>query len=275
MSIGFATWMLGGTPIGGYIEELARMGYDGVEVVGDPEQIPAAELLELLDEHGLRVLAVIPKPEVDPAHPLHSRRLQAIEYYRALLAYCVKLGCHRIVIREQPGRVHPIVGHSKECEVFKQTIRSVAHSAVSMNIHLSVLPVNRYEGYLINTAQQGLEILENANLTYTDLALNSYHMNIEETDIRGTLRSVEGRIGLFYAAENHRHALGEGQLDWPEICLTLAQSGYKGDYIIECQASGADPLLSIGRASGWVDQVLDYAERSIQHLRVALAATWL
>jgi D-psicose/D-tagatose/L-ribulose 3-epimerase len=275
MSIGFATWTLGGTPVDGYAEELARMGYDGVEVVGDPEQVPANELRTRLEHHGLRVLAVLSKPEADPAHPLHSRRLQAIEYYRALLTYCVELGCQRVVIREQPGRTRPIVGRSKESEVYKQTVRSIAHSAVSMNIHLSVLPVNRYEGFLVNTARDGLEILENANDIYTDLALNSYHMNIEEADTLEALRSVEGRIGLFYAAESHRRALGEGHLDWPEICLTLAQCGYKGDYVIECQAAGADPLLPMGHTPGWTDQILEYAERSIQHLRVALAATWL
>jgi D-psicose/D-tagatose/L-ribulose 3-epimerase len=274
MSIGFATWTLGNTPIDQYVPELARMGYDGVEIIGDRARMPASELRALLDRYGLRVLAVVAKGEIDPAHPLHSRRKQAIEYYRDLLTYCVELGCQQLVVREQPGRNRPIVGRLKECSMFKQSLSSIAQTAVALNIRVSVLPVNRYEGFLINSIQDGLALLESLSHTHIDLALNSFHMNIEEVYVLEALRAVEGSIGLFYAAESTRGVLGEGHLDWPEICLTLAQGAYKGDYLIECQAWGADPLLSTGRAPDWVEQVLDYAERSLDHLRVALAAAW-
>ncbi len=274
MRIGFATWTMGDTPFREYAPLLARMGYHGIEIVGDDLPLSVEELQRVLQENNLQVLAVASGHTADPAHPLPSQRQRSIEHYRRLLELCVTLGCRRFVLREKIGRTRPIVGRTKEWTLFQQTLSSLIQSAASLDVQVSVLPINRYEGYLLNRAEEALEVIRHQHQHHLSIALNSYHMNIEEASIAGAVKRVGPHLGLFYAAESHRRVLGEGRIDWPELCLALKSQGYQGDFIVECQAPGADPLMPVGRAADWPARVLEYAQRSIDNLRVALAAVY-
>jgi D-psicose/D-tagatose/L-ribulose 3-epimerase len=165
--------------------------------------------------------------------------------------------------------MRPIVGRTKEWSLLQYSLRTVMHSASHTGIDLSFLPVNRYEGFLVNTAQDALNLVESLQV---DIALNSYHMNIEESGLRSALENVGERLGIFYAAESHRRSLGDGRIDWLDLCLALNAINFRGDIIVECQAAGADPLVPVGRSPYWPDEVLAWAADSIDHLRVALAA---
>jgi sugar phosphate isomerase/epimerase len=255
-----------------YLHRLEKMGYDGIELVGDSARIPAAEIRVLTGEYDLAVLSVVAVNEIDLAHPLPSIRQESIDMVRELLDYCEEINCRRLVLREKPGRMRPIVGRVKEWNILQQSLLAVIHRASHTNVEIVFLPVNRYEGFLVNTAQDALQLLERIDVEDARIALSSYHMNLEETGFRSTIENVGSRLGLFYAAENHRRALGDGRIDWLEVCLALNAIGYSGDIIVECQAVGADPLLPVGRAPEWPLEVLTWAEQSIQHLRVALAA---
>jgi D-psicose/D-tagatose/L-ribulose 3-epimerase len=268
--IGFATWTMGDTPLADYLPKLEKMGFAGIEIVGDSARLPAAEVRSHTEEHGLAVMSVIGMDDIDLAHPLHSMRQESIEKVRDLLEYCSELHCPRLVLREKTGRMRPIVGRTKEWSLLQYSLRVLMHSASHMGVELAFLPVNRYEGFLVNTAQDALNLVDSLQV---DIALNSYHMNLEENGLRSTLENVGRRLGIFYAAESHRRSLGDGRIDWLELCLALDAVEYSGDIIVECQAAGADPMLPVGRAPDWPDEVLNWAEDSISYLRVALAAS--
>jgi D-psicose/D-tagatose/L-ribulose 3-epimerase len=270
--IGFATWTLGDVSAFDYLPRLADMGYDGVEVVGDFQGLPLDDLRAALDESELSVFSVLAPPQLDLAHPLPSMRQESIDYLRDLIDFCIDVGSPRLVVREQPGRLRPIVGRTKEWGLLQQSLRTLGYGAAHAGIQVCLLPINRYEGFLVSHAQDALSLLEKVNSAQVKIALNSYHMNIEEEGFRSTFDNVSGQLGLFYAAENHRRALGQGRMDWLEICLTLGAIGYEGPILIECQAQGSDPLLPVGRAPDWDEEVLRYAEASLEHMRMVQAA---
>lgn len=270
--IGFATWTLGDTPLADSLPQLVKMGYTGVELIGDSARRSASDVRALTDEYGISVFSVIAMNEIDLAHPLHSMRMESIEMARALIDYCAELACHRLVLREKPGRMRPIVGRLKEWSMLQQSLRALVHSAAAVGVQILFMPVNRYEGFLVNTAQDALALLGRPEALGASVALSSYHMNLEERGIRSTFEEVGNRLGLFYAAESNRRSLGEGHIDWMEVCMSLQAIEYQGPIVIECQAMGADPLLPVGRSPNWVDEVLEFAEQSIQNMRVALAA---
>lgn len=271
-NIGFATWTMGDIPFMDYLPRLEQMGYTGIELIGDSARAPAANILAVVDEYGLSVMSVVAVNEIDLAHPLPSMRQESIEMVRDLLNYCIEIGCRKLVLREKPGRMRPIVGRVKEWSLLQQSLRAVMYSASHAGVQVLFLPVNRYEGFLVNTAQDALKLLERIDPMDANVALNSYYMNLEESGFRSTFENVGSRLGLFYASESNRRALGEGRIDWLEVCLALDAIGYRDDIIIECQAVGADPMLPVGRSPDWPLEVLAFAEQSIAHLRVALAA---
>jgi D-psicose/D-tagatose/L-ribulose 3-epimerase len=269
--IGFAIWTLGDTPLVDSLPHLAKMGYTGIELIGDSARVPTADVHLLSEEFGLSILSVIAMNEIDLAHPLHSMRQESVEMTRDLIEYCAELGCPKLVLREKPGRMRPIVGRLKEWNMLQQSWRALVHSAASVGVQLLFLPVNRYEGFLVNRAAEALSLLGSAN-PQAGVALNTYHMILEEQGFRSTFEEVGRRLGLFYAVESNRRSLGEGHIDWLEVCLSLQAIEYQGPVVVECQATGADPFLPVGRSPEWVNEVLGFAEQSIQNLRVALAA---
>lgn len=270
--IGFAAWTLGDVSPFDYLPRLADMGYDGVEVVGDFQGIPVDDLRAALDESELSVFSVLTPPQIDLAHPLPSMRQESVDYVRDLIDFCMDVGSPRLVVREQPGRVRPIVGRIKESGLLQQSLRTIGYGAAHAGVQICLMPINRYEGFLVNSAQDALSLLEKVNSTQVRIALNSYHMNMEEDGFRSAFDNVSGQLGLFYAAENHRRVLGQGRLDWMEIGLTLGAIGYEAPILIECQAEGSDPLLPVGRAPDWDEEVMRYAEASLEHMRMVQAA---
>ncbi len=265
---------MGDAPLEEYLPALMDMGYNGIEVVMDPRLFPAGPTRAIVAANGLDVLSVAAPGDLDLAHPLPSLRHRSIEEARRVIEYAVEVGSPRVVFREKVGRVRPIVGRTKEWALLRDSLRPLAQSAAQWGVDILLLAVNRYEGFLVNTADQALQAIDEVEGP-VKVALSTYHMHMEEDNMRAALESVGERLGLVYAAENQRRALGSGQIDWVEICQGMNHMGYDGPLVVECQAPGADPFLPVGRAPDWQAEVLACAETSIQHLRVALTATLL
>lgn len=274
VSLGFATWTMGDVGYANYFPELSAAGFDGVDILGDRARFDPIEVRSIAYDHGLSIFSVTAPYDLDLAHPLRSLRQKSVDEARALIDYCAECGADRLVLREKPGRIRPIVGRRREWNLLKQSLRSVADHAAGLPLMVSLLPVNRYEGFLVNSVRDGLQTLDEIASPNIDLALNTYHMNIEESDLIEALDEGAERLGLLYLAENHRRALGSGHIDWIEVCQLLNRVDFHGLLLVECQADGADPFLALGRHPEWSESVIEWAADSMDHLKVALAAAY-
>jgi D-psicose/D-tagatose/L-ribulose 3-epimerase len=108
----------------------------------------------------------------------------------------------------------------------------VVEHAASAGVRVAVEPLNRYETSLINTVDQALEALDGLPDT-CGIALDVYHMNIEETDIPAAVRRAGGRIAHVQVCANDRGAPGADHLDWQGFLAALGDIGYDGPLVIE------------------------------------------
>lgn len=92
---------------------------------------------------------------------------------------------------------------------------------------MAIEPLNRFETYFINRADQALAMADAVG-PQCGVCLDAFHMNIEESDLLGAIRSTGSRIFDFHVAENNRLAPGQGSLDWKAIVRTLHECGYDG-----------------------------------------------
>jgi D-psicose/D-tagatose/L-ribulose 3-epimerase len=109
----------------------------------------------------------------------------------------------------------------------------VVEHAAQAGITVAVEPLNRYETSLINTVDQALAALDGLPTNGCGLALDIYHMNIEETDIAAAVRRAGSRIAHVQVCANDRGAPGADHLDWPAFTAALAGAGYTGPLVIE------------------------------------------
>jgi D-psicose/D-tagatose/L-ribulose 3-epimerase len=78
--------------------------------------------------------------------------------------------------------------------------------ARTMGVRLALEIVNRYESNLLNTVGQGLDFLAAVNCDNVWLHLDTFHMNIEEADMIGAIRSALPRLAYFELDQNSSRA---------------------------------------------------------------------
>lgn len=111
----------------------------------------------------------------------------------------------------------------------RTSLTPVADHAAEQGVRLAVEPLNRYETSLINTVEQALEALPED----VGLALDTYHLNIEERSPAAAVRLAGKRIAHVQVCANDRGAPGADHVDWPGFVAALDEVGYAGPLCIE------------------------------------------
>ncbi|WP_249352156.1 sugar phosphate isomerase/epimerase family protein [Nocardiopsis akebiae] len=130
----------------------------------------------------------------------------------------------------------------------------VGHCSAA-GVRLAVEPLNRYETSVLNTVDQGLEMLADLPAEHCGLALDVYHMNIEERDVAAAVR----RAGMGTAPEAASRGGGRatGQED------TAPEAALRGGGRATGQEDTAPEAASRGggRATGQEDTAPEAASR--------------
>ncbi len=142
-----------------------------------------------------------------------------------------------------------------------KSMREIIKTAEEYDITYAVEAVNRFEGVVLNTAQQAVEYVKQINSKKLGVLLDTYHMNIEENNIGDAIRCAGDMLVGFHTGENNRTAPGRGHLDWDEIFKALADIDYKGRIVSE-------PFVVTGGQVGkdicvWRNLVADTSEQAI------------
>jgi D-psicose/D-tagatose/L-ribulose 3-epimerase len=116
-------------------------------------------------------------------------------------------------------------------------IRSLAGRASSLGIRLSLEVVNRYETNLINTGRQALEYLKEVDRPDVSVHLDTYHMNIEESDLFQPILDAGDRLGYLHIGESHRGYLGTGSVDFGSAFRAIDRINYDGPIVFESFSS--------------------------------------
>jgi D-psicose/D-tagatose/L-ribulose 3-epimerase len=116
-------------------------------------------------------------------------------------------------------------------------IGRLAEKARERGIRLSLEIVNRYESNVFNTARGGLRFLEGIDADNVSLHLDTYHMNIEESDLWQPVLDAGEHLGYVHIGESHRGYLGTGSVDFPAFFRALDRLGYDGPVVFESFSS--------------------------------------
>jgi sugar phosphate isomerase/epimerase len=109
-----------------------------------------------------------------------------------------------------------------------EAIQECAAAAAGTSVRFALEPMNRYETDLVRTAEDGMDLVERVGAGRFGLLLDTFHMNIEEPDIEGSIRSCCDRLFHFHVADSNRWYPGAGHLDFKSILETLSDTGYSG-----------------------------------------------
>ena len=120
--------------------------------------------------------------------------------------------------------------------------------AVERGVRIGIEPLNRYETSLVNTVDQALEGLGPLLGAGVGLALDTYHLNIEERSSADAIRRTGEHLVHVQVCGSDRGAPGGDQTDWEALVAALDEVGYAGPLNIE---SFTADNASIATASIW------------------------
>ncbi|PCE16005.1 sugar phosphate isomerase [Microbacterium sp. SZ1] len=148
------------------------------------------------------------------------------------------------------------------------SLAPLAAEAADSGITLAVEPLNRYETSILNTVEQSLEALSPLLGEGVGLALDTYHLNIEEKRPTEAIRAAGPAIAHVQVCGSDRGAVGDDHTDWPEILRALDDAGYRGPLGLE-SFTGENATIAVA-ASVWrplASSQDELAARSIAALR--------
>ena len=108
-----------------------------------------------------------------------------------------------------------------------EALKECTQKALEADVRIALEPINRYETSLINSAAEGLELLNEVGAENLGLLLDTFHMNIEEPSIEESIKRCDDRIFHFHVADSNRWYPGAGHIDFRRIIETLDQIGYQ------------------------------------------------
>lgn len=271
MLYGACSWIFDDTPLPEVAELLSGLGYDGIELFGDWKRYPARRTQHILSDHGLSVFSLTPT-NVDLAHPENEIRKAARNYYLHLLDYAVELGSPLIGCHGAVRRLRAISGQAEEERLMAEEISVLSVRAEELGLRIALEGLNRYESHLLNTAVALRSFVDEVGSSAVGILLDTYHMNIEEQDLTGAIRTAGDRLFLFHVADSNRRVLGRGHIQFSDIFRGLEQANYSGSIIVECTAPGPDPFTTM-KEPGWYEQTVNEVQKSISELHRLEAAS--
>jgi|SRR3954447_7045087 D-psicose/D-tagatose/L-ribulose 3-epimerase len=132
------------------------------------------------------------------------------------------------VLKKYPGPANA-AGRASSQEVLGR----VSERAASLGITLGLEVVNRYESNLFNTVRGAITYLDELGDPRIKLHVDTYHMNIEESDLFSPVLDAGDRLGYVHIGESHRGYLGSGTVDFDSFFRALKLIGYDGPITFE------------------------------------------
>lgn len=217
-----------------------RAGFDILEIpMMDPKRFDRALAARLLAEHDIEATASLGlTAATDLTSPDRAVRAAGEE----MLETCIDI-VHALGGRWLTGVIYSAMRKYMEPATEEgvahaaDALRRVADRAAGKGIRLGLEIVNRYESNVANTARGGLALLDRVDHENVSLHLDTYHMNIEESDMAQPVLDAGDALGYVHIGESHRGYLGSGTVDFDGFFRGLARAGYDGPVVFESFSS--------------------------------------
>lgn len=242
------------------LEAVKGLRYTGVELsLLDSGQLDQERLIKKLENLGLQVYAIATaQTYYTDGYALYgdeqTNRDKAVERIIDHIDLAVRLKS-MVVLGGIRGKIS-VSGEAfwHQMEKGKTALKTCVEYAEKQGVTLLLEPVNRYETNVINSVEEGLNLLETIGSEKLKLLPDTFHMNIEERSFEESIIRAGSRIGYMHFSDSNRMAPGWGHIDFPMILRSLKKIEYSGPIGIEVLPK-PDDLSAAEQAVGYLNSI--------------------
>jgi D-psicose/D-tagatose/L-ribulose 3-epimerase len=223
---------------------VADLGFDGVEVslLGMTDE-RAAAMAKLIRDHGLQVTCSDGlSRQADITAEDADIRQAGVAHLRWAIRTAARLGASGLagVIYAPWGVFDP----ARKPERATRSAEMLAQLDADLSDHgvtLGIEAINRFETDLVNTAAEAMALARATGSPHIGVLLDTFHLNIEEKDIRGAIAGAGEKLVHFHVSDNDRGVPGSGHVPWTQVLQGLAEARYQGWIVAEMFVRPGNP----------------------------------
>jgi D-psicose/D-tagatose/L-ribulose 3-epimerase len=219
------------------LEVIKETGYDTVEVpIMDLNPKKWENWRKKLDSLELScVVETINGPELNSIDANPLIRKAALEFNKGVLDAAEILGADLFI-----GPFHSALGvftgapaTEEEHNWAKENLWNLSEHAAKRHVTLGLEYLNRFESYLVSCTEETLDLVKAVNHPNCKMMFDTFHANIEETDLGEAIKKIGDKLVHVQLSENNRGTLGEGHVDFENVIDALKVIDYKGVISVE------------------------------------------
>jgi D-psicose/D-tagatose/L-ribulose 3-epimerase len=219
------------------LPEIKRRGFDGIEVpIFSPADFQPSAIRRGVEENGLECTAcsAIP-PGLSVLSDDRSVRQKSRTYVEACIKAAADAGAKTLAgplyspVGFLPGRRRTMDEWKRAVECYQLLSRVLE----SYEVTVAIEPLNRFETYFLNTAEDAVALCDEVNHPNVGILLDTFHANIEEKNIGQAYRTAGRHLKHVHTCENDRGIPGSGHVEWHDVFAALRDMGYDGWLTIE------------------------------------------
>lgn len=237
MHLSTHNWMRA-EPLEVTLRRIKRLGFESIEISGEPKQYDTKTSRPLLKQHGIRCWGAVTLTlgQRNLAASNEAQRASSLDYVKSVVTMVKELdGTEITIVPATVGKVVPDGTPEQEWKWVVEGLKEVYAHAQRSGVRMAIEPLNRFETYFLNRADQALRLAQDVGPD-CGVCLDVFHMNMEEVDMFASIKKVGKRLADVHVAENNRLAPGMGNIDWKKLVATLREVGYDGALTMEAVA---------------------------------------
>lgn len=220
------------------IKNAKDLGFQGMEIAVYDEETNLETVKKAIKQYNIKpIISTALTEPYDLIHPDPEHHKSGLRFLRLLVKIANDFGADRIIgpMCAAPGRLWLPQKEEKErhFDMAANNLRKAAQYANDHGVKLALEVMNRFECSFINTAEEGMKLVELVDNPAMGLLLDTFHMNIEEKSMSKAIRLVGSHLHHFHAIENDRGTPGTGRVEWTEVADALKDINYDGWVVIE------------------------------------------
>ena len=252
MKYSVSNWIFGKERLEAGFERLSRLGFDAIELRGEPQLYDVQDITALKARYGIGISSICgmyPGPDGSPrdlSHPDPAVREQAISYVADCVRFAAWVGAPLVIVTPNPlNKTRPAVSYEVDWENALSAVRRAASFAESEGILLAIEPINRYETFLINSVAKALQFAQQVGSPAVRIMADTFHMNIEDPDFGAAIRQAMDWLIHVHVADSNRMAVGHGHIPFKDVVRALKEIGYERALAMEPMPPVAEPYLAL------------------------------
>ncbi|HEV8387992.1 MAG TPA: sugar phosphate isomerase/epimerase family protein [Nitrososphaera sp.] len=225
------------------LSRLSTLGFDSVEMYGEPTEIDIHETTELLESYDIPVCGVTGMWGGISSEGWKRRLLSqdpgilrsAMEYVRDCVRLCSALGGSEFNVclfaeenssTDRTHRTTPDSEKEKMTSKIAPLLSELCNYSENLGVTLLLEPLNRYSTPYCASSKDAARIAELVDMSSFRILLDTFHMNIEEDSFEEAFQNAKKYLHHMHFADNNRRMPGFAHIDFVALTKAMRRIGY-------------------------------------------------